>query len=80
MQPPRGPCACRHGDKMHRMVQRGDGLHDELFGYACPKFVTAAPPKLDGSHIGVNTNQEAYRLQLRCFLGQVCSSLMVTID
>lgn len=56
---------------MHRMVQRGDGLHDELFGYACPKFVTAAPPKLDGSHIGVNTNQEAYRLQLRCFLGQV---------
>jgi translation initiation factor 3 subunit L len=48
-------------------------VFDELFTYACPKFITATPPVFDNpSH---NTYQEAYRNQLNLFL-QVCGVLL----
>lgn len=37
--------------------------YEELFTYACPKFVAAAPP--DYAQPGANTNMEAFRAQLR---------------
>lgn len=38
------------------MVRGGaDGTFEELFTYACPKFITAAPPALDAPT--ANTNQ-----------------------
>lgn len=36
---------------------------EELFTYACPKFVSAAPP--DFANPGANSNMEAFRVQLR---------------
>lgn len=36
---------------------------EELFTYACPKFVAPSPP--DYAQPGANTNMEAFRVQLR---------------
>lgn len=44
--------------------------YDELFSYACPKFITAAPPSYDSKD---NTFQEAYRNQLNLFIKEVKS-------
>ena len=40
---------------MGRMMRGIDSTYEELFAYACPKFITAAPPNLDAP--GSNTNQ-----------------------
>lgn len=45
----------RYNEKMGRMVSGIDSTYEELFAYACPKFITAAPPNLDAP--GSNTNQ-----------------------
>ena len=37
------------------MVRGVDSAYEELFAYACPKFITAAPPNLDAPT--ANTNQ-----------------------
>jgi RNA polymerase I-associated factor PAF67 len=37
----------RYGEKRQRMVLGDAGVFDELFSYACPKFITAAPPNYD---------------------------------
>ena len=37
------------------MMRGIDSTYEELFAYACPKFITAAPPNLDAP--GSNTNQ-----------------------
>ena len=47
----------RYNEKMGRMVRGVDSTYEELFAYACPKFITAAPPNLDAP--GSNTNQVA---------------------
>eukprot|EP00245_Coleochaete_scutata_P009099 TRINITY_DN292_c0_g2_i1.p1 TRINITY_DN292_c0_g2~~TRINITY_DN292_c0_g2_i1.p1 ORF type:complete len:533 (-),score=111.36 TRINITY_DN292_c0_g2_i1:296-1894(-) len=54
------------GEKMQRLQRWDEATFDELFSYACPKFITPAPPDFDLAP--VNYNQEAYRLQLRMFL------------
>ena len=46
---------CRYNEKMGRMVRGIDSTYEELFAYACPKFITAAPPNLDAP--SSNTNQ-----------------------
>ncbi len=38
---------CRYGEKRQRMVIGDTGVYDELFSYACPKFITASPPNFD---------------------------------
>ena len=51
-------------------MARGDeNSYDELFSYACPKFVTPTAP--DFNNPTVNTSQEAYRRQLRLFLSEI---------
>ena len=40
---------------MQRMQRGLEGVVDELFTYACPKFVAATPPRLD--NLTVNSNQ-----------------------
>lgn len=47
-------CA-RYNEKMMKMVRGVDSTYEELFAYACPKFITAAPPNLDAP--SANTNQ-----------------------
>jgi translation initiation factor 3 subunit L len=62
----------KYGDKMTKMQRCDDEAHaayDELFSYACPKFITPSPPVLDQPL--TNYNQDAYRLQLKLFLYEV---------
>lgn len=47
--------ASRYNEKMMKMVRGVDSTYEELFAYACPKFITAAPPNLDAP--SANTNQ-----------------------
>ncbi len=43
------------------------GAYEELFAFACPKFISPAPPPYDNLPANYNP-QEAYRLQLRLFM------------
>ena len=47
--------SCRYGEKMGKMVRGSEATYEELFSYACPKFVTCAPPNLEAP--STNTNQ-----------------------
>ncbi|KAI5354659.1 hypothetical protein L3X38_007554 [Prunus dulcis] len=62
----------KYGEKMIRMQRYDDeafAIYDELFSYACPKFITPSPPSFEEPL--VNYNQDAYRLQLKLFLYEV---------
>ncbi|KAI5069046.1 hypothetical protein GOP47_0015347 [Adiantum capillus-veneris] len=58
----------KQGEKMLRMQRNDEAVFDELFSFACPKFITPSPPNYDEL---VNYNQDAYRLQLKLFLSEV---------
>ncbi|KAJ6957337.1 uncharacterized protein [Populus alba] len=62
----------KYGEKMARMQRYDDeafAIYDELFSYACPKFITPSAPSFEEPL--VNYNQDAYRLQLKLFLYEV---------
>lgn len=44
---------------MQKMARGGESAYEELFQYACPKFITPAPPSLDAP--SMNTNQVLMR-------------------
>ena len=60
------PCS-RYGEKRQRMVLGDAGVFDELFSYACPKFITAAPPNYDAP-----VSVPATGLIARCFRCVLC--------
>jgi len=62
----------KYGDRMARMQAHAVdmGAYEELFAFACPKFISPAPPPYDALPATYN-HQEAYRLQLRLFLAEV---------
>lgn len=64
----------KYNDKMAKMASGDLGLYDELFAYACPKFITPCPPSFDGGDV----IQEAFRLQLDLFLQEVSYSFGLT--
>lgn len=59
---------CRHGDKMQKMTRGGESAFEELFQYACPKFITPAPPSLDAPSMNTNQVQETSRDLVRISL------------
>ncbi|KAF7830130.1 Eukaryotic translation initiation factor 3 subunit L [Senna tora] len=62
----------KYGEKIIRMQRYDDeafAIYDELFSYACPKFITPSAPSFEEPPI--NYNQDAYRLQLKLFLYEV---------
>uniref|UniRef100_A0A7R9TYX1 Eukaryotic translation initiation factor 3 subunit L n=1 Tax=Prasinoderma coloniale TaxID=156133 RepID=A0A7R9TYX1_9VIRI len=59
----------KHGDKLQRMSAGQQGGFNELFTYACPKFVTPVPPNYDDT--SADTSQDAYKLQLSIFMEEV---------
>ncbi|KAF3540586.1 hypothetical protein F2Q69_00025035 [Brassica cretica] len=64
----------KYGEKMMRMQRFDDeafGVYDELFSYACPKFITPSAPSFEEPL--VNYNQDAYRLQLKMFLYELAN-------
>ncbi|MCO5576585.1 hypothetical protein L7F22_030398 [Adiantum nelumboides] len=60
----------KQGEKMLRMQRNDEAVFDELFSFACPKFITLSPPNYEEL---VNYNQDAYRLQ---FLSEELIMLM----
>ena len=58
----------KYGDRMSRMQSNNVDMsaYEELFAFACPKFISPAPPPYDDLPATYNP-QEAYRLQLRLF-------------
>lgn len=60
------------GEKMLRMQRGDESVYDELFSFACPKFIAPAalPVPPSGEEL-VNYNQDAYQLQLKLFLADV---------
>ncbi|GBG84560.1 hypothetical protein CBR_g38842 [Chara braunii] len=63
------------GEKMLRMQRCDEATYDELFSYACPKFITPSAPNFDEPPM--NYNQDAYRLQLKLFLTEVRQQQLV---
>ncbi|THU54640.1 hypothetical protein C4D60_Mb10t27280 [Musa balbisiana] len=62
----------KYNEKMTKMLRYDDeayAVYDELFTYACPKFITPSAPVLEEPL--TNYNQDAYRLQLKLFLYEV---------
>ena len=58
----------KYGERMSRMQSNIVDLaaFEELFSFACPKFISPAAPSYDALPANYNP-QEAYRLQLRLF-------------
>merc|ERR1740133_523059 len=58
----------KFGERMARMQANNMdiGAYEDLFCFACPKFVSPAPPKYDDLPANYNA-QEAYKLQLHLF-------------
>lgn len=54
---------CRYGEKVRSMQAGSSDTFEELFTYACPKFVSPAGP--DFANPAANSNMEAFRTQLR---------------
>ena len=58
-------------EKHQRLAKGDEGVFDEMFSYACPKFILASVPDVEEGAQVANYNQEAYRLQLLMFLNEV---------
>jgi len=66
----------KYSEKLQRM-QRGDLLaFEEVFQYACPKFIIPTAPNYDEDP--ANYNQEALKLQQKLFLNEVKQQTLVT--
>ncbi|KAI9007769.1 RNA polymerase I-associated factor PAF67-domain-containing protein [Hyaloraphidium curvatum] len=68
----------KHSDHLAKM-QRSSGdesiqTFEELFMYACPKFISPVPPNYE---VSVNVQQEPARHQLKMFLQEVRSQMFV---
>ncbi|PRW58820.1 eukaryotic translation initiation factor 3 subunit L-like [Chlorella sorokiniana] len=57
----------KYGEKVRSMQAGSSDTFEELFTYACPKFVSPVGPETPGA----NTNMEAFRAQLRVFMAVV---------
>jgi len=62
----------KFSDRLARMQSNNVDVsaYEELFSFACPKFVSPSPPTYDDLPANYNP-QEAYRLQLKLFLNTV---------
>ena len=59
----------KHAEKMQKMTRSELPVFDELFTYACPKFITPSLP--DYADPTLNVASEAYKLQLKMFLTEI---------
>lgn len=61
----------KHGKQLAK-IDSGEEAYDELFCFACPKFISAAVPDYNNlSDDGGNSGQEAYKLQVEQFLKEM---------
>jgi len=76
----------KYADKMQKMQKGDEETFDELFVYACPKFINPAPPNYSliledpTKNPPQNFNQESLQLQRKLFLSEVKQqALLATI-
>ena len=70
----------KYGDRIQRMQRGDEESYEELFVSACPKFILACPPSLEGkdaAEASNNHNQAAYRLQKKIFLAEVRQQVLL---
>eukprot|EP00873_Tetraselmis_striata_P026748 jgi/Tetstr1/447012/TSEL_034470.t1 len=58
----------KHNEKIAQMTRGTESVYDELFSYACPKFVAPRAPDFENA---LDTNQSAYLQQLKLFLTEI---------
>ncbi|CAE7855228.1 unnamed protein product, partial [Symbiodinium microadriaticum] len=63
------PIREKHADKQMRLQQGNEACFEDLFSYACPKFVAASMPDLE--NLENFTANEAHQRQLTLFLQEV---------
>jgi len=59
----------KYGDKIRQMSSGSTNTYEDLFNYACPRYVTQSPP--EWSDAACNTNYQATRAQLGVFMQTV---------
>ncbi|KAJ3103436.1 Eukaryotic translation initiation factor 3 subunit L [Phlyctochytrium planicorne] len=67
----------KYGDQLAKLQKEGEesiAVYEELFLFACPKFISPAAPRFED---GPNQYQAATQLQLRVFLDEVKQQLLV---
>jgi len=68
----------KYSDKLTRM-QRGEStIFEELFSYACPKFINPIP-NYDNELLANHNYQEPLRLQLKIFMNEVKQQIILPI-
>lgn len=50
----------KYAEKMLRMQRSDEAMFDELFSYACPKFITPSPPNYDEPLVNFNQVRRRY--------------------
>ncbi|XP_065826825.1 eukaryotic translation initiation factor 3 subunit L-like [Oscarella lobularis] len=63
------------GDKLDFLAQGDEKQFEEMFSFACPKFLSPVPPNFEER---LNFNKEAYRQQLQLFLTEVKQQRILT--
>lgn len=67
----------KYNDKMQRL-QKGDiQIFEELFSYACPKFISPVPPNFDAPP--ANFSREPFNLQLKVFMNEVSQQALIPV-
>eukprot|EP00002_Diphylleia_rotans_P008782 TRINITY_DN18775_c0_g1_i1.p1 TRINITY_DN18775_c0_g1~~TRINITY_DN18775_c0_g1_i1.p1 ORF type:complete len:547 (+),score=121.38 TRINITY_DN18775_c0_g1_i1:44-1684(+) len=64
-------------EKLQRLQKGDEEVYTELFGFACPKFISPSPPNYD-EESSITASQEPYRLQLNIFLSEVKQQASLT--
>lgn len=59
----------KYGDKIRQMSSGSTSIYEELYGYACPRYVSLSPP--EWSDAACNTNFAATKVQLGVFMQTV---------
>jgi len=73
----------KYSDKTQRMQKGDETMYEELFTYACPKFVSPAPPNYalvledPNKYPPGNFNQDPLKLQAKLFLIEVKQQAML---
>jgi len=72
----------KFGDKMQKMQRGEEPVFEELFAYACPKFINPASPPyaqiIEDPSKAQNYSQESVKLQSKLFLNEVRQQTNIT--
>ena len=65
----------KYGEKVRRMALGEESSFEDVFSYACPKFILASPPPMDEDALPTNLALDAHQVQLGVFMTEVKQQL-----